>query len=143
MGCSSLHCIFPGIWNFYSPAPIPIRAVFVSKLLQAILPNFALISLLTLPVLFGLGAALDFNFLYYPVTLIIIAALALAVASLASLLVMVLARFISPRRLAEVLAFFAGYHFLHPGAIGKFLPRNQPGYLRHPGVFHAAKLFPF
>ncbi len=41
-------------------------------------------------------------------TIVVIAVLALAVASLASLLVMVLARFVSPRRLAEVLAFFAG-----------------------------------
>ncbi len=109
-----------GDMDFLLATPVPIRAVFVSKLLQAILPNFGLLSLLILPVLFGLGAALGFNFLYYPMTLIVIAALALAVASLASLVVMVLARYISPRRLAEVLAFFAGIISFTLGQSGNF-----------------------
>jgi ABC-2 type transport system permease protein len=106
--------------DFLLSAPIPIRSVFVSKMLQAILPNFGLLCLLILPVLFGLGAALGFNFLYYPVMLIVIAALALAVASFASLLVMVLARFVSPRRLAEVLAFFVGIISFTLGQSGNF-----------------------
>ena len=109
-----------GDMDFLLSAPIPIRSVFVSKMLQAILPNFGLLCLLILPVLFGLGAALGFNFLYYPVMLIVIAALALAVASFASLLVMVLARFVSPRRLAEVLAFFVGIISFTLGQSGNF-----------------------
>lgn len=109
-----------GDMDFLLSAPIPIRSVFVSKMLQAILPNFGLLCLLILPVLFGLGAALGFNLLYYPVMLIVIAALALAVASFASLLVMVLARFVSPRRLAEVLAFFVGIISFTLGQSGNF-----------------------
>ncbi len=115
-----------GDMDFLLSTPVPIRAVFVSKLLQAILPNFGLLSLLILPVLFGLGAALGFNFLYYPMTLIVIAALALSVASLASLLVMVLARYISPRRLAEVLAFFAGIISFTLGQSGNFYRAINP-----------------
>ncbi len=115
-----------GDMEFLLSTPIPIRAVFVSKMLQAILPNFALISLLTLPILFGLGAALGFNFLYYPVTLIIIAALALAVASIASLMVMGLARIVSPRRLAEVLAFFVGIVSFTLGQSGNFYRAINP-----------------
>jgi len=115
-----------GDMEFLLAAPIPIRAVFVSKMLQAILPNFGLISLLTLPVLFGLGAALKFNFLYYPATLLIIAALALAVASFASLLVMGLARIVSPRRLAEVLAFFVGIISFTLGQSGNFYRAINP-----------------
>jgi ABC-2 type transport system permease protein len=109
-----------GDMDFLLSAPIPIRSVFVSKMLQAILPNFGLLCLLILPVLFGLGAALGFNLLYYPVMLLVIAALALAVASFASLLVMVLARFVSPRRLAEVLAFFVGIISFTLGQSGNF-----------------------
>jgi ABC-2 type transport system permease protein len=115
-----------GDMDFLLSTPVPIRAVFVSKLLQAILPNFGLLSLLILPVLFGLGAALGFNFLYFPMTLIVIAALALSVASLASLLVMVLARYISPRRLAEVLAFFAGIISFTLGQSGNFYRAINP-----------------
>lgn len=115
-----------GDMDFLLSTPVPIRAVFVSKLLQAILPNFALISLLTLPILFGLGATLGFSFLYYPLTVIVIAGLSLAVASLASLLVMFLARYISPRRLAEVLAFFAGIISFTLGQSGNFFHAIHP-----------------
>src|SRR5690554_5779944 len=46
-----------GDMDFLLTAPVPIRAVFVSKMLQAILPSFGLTALLGLPVLFGLGLA--------------------------------------------------------------------------------------
>ena len=46
-----------GDMDFLMAAPVPIRAVFIAKQLQAILPNFGLIALFGLPVLFGLGAA--------------------------------------------------------------------------------------
>ena len=41
-----------GDMDFLLSTPVPIRAVFISKLLQAILPNFTLICLFGLPVLF-------------------------------------------------------------------------------------------
>ncbi len=115
-----------GDMEFLLTTPVPIRAVFVSKMLQAILPNFALICLLTLPVLFGLGAARGFNILYYPATLIVIAVLALAVASIASLMVMGLARIVSPRRLAEVLAFFVGIVSFTLSQSGNFFRAINP-----------------
>jgi hypothetical protein len=44
-----------GDMDFLLTSPVPIRAVFVTKLLQAVLPNFGLIALFGLPVLIGLG----------------------------------------------------------------------------------------
>jgi ABC-2 type transport system permease protein len=95
-----------GDMDFLLSAPVPIRAVFVAKLLQAILPNFSLIALFGLPVLLGLGASAGYNGLYYPFVIIVLVALALAAAGLSSLLVMAVARVVPARRVAEVLGFF-------------------------------------
>jgi ABC-2 type transport system permease protein len=100
-----------GDMDFLMSVPIPIRAVFVAKLVQAVLPNFLLSSLFILPVLFGLGISAGYNLLYYPLVLIVLVALALAAAGLSSLLVLVAARFFPARRLAEVLGFVIGTFF--------------------------------
>ncbi len=94
-----------GDMDFLLSTPLPIRAVFITKLLQAVLPNFAIIALFGIPILFGLGISSHFAFIYYPLVLILIVALALAGAGLASLLVMLVVRVIAPRRAAEILAF--------------------------------------
>ncbi|MGE5251435.1 MAG: putative ABC transporter permease subunit [Bacteroidota bacterium] len=91
--------------DFLLSAPIPIRAVFLTKLLQAILPNFILILLFGLPVLFGLGAAGGYSLLYFPLVLLVLAFLALAAAGLSGLLVMAAVRILPAKRVAEVLAF--------------------------------------
>ena len=92
--------------DFLLSSPLPIRSVFLAKLLQAILPNLAIISLFALPVLFGIGAANSYNLLYYPFVLIIISALALGAAGISALLVMLVVRVFPARRVAEVLGFF-------------------------------------
>jgi ABC-2 type transport system permease protein len=94
-----------GDMDFLLTSPVPIRAVFVTKLLQAVLPNFGLIALFGLPVLYGLGLSAHYNILYYPLVLLTMAALTLAAAGLSALLVMLVARLIPPRRVAEVLGF--------------------------------------
>jgi ABC-2 type transport system permease protein len=73
--------------------------------LQAVLPNFALISLFGIPVLFGLGFSSGYNVLYYPLMLLTMIVLALAAAGLSSLLVMLVVRVLPPRRAAEILGF--------------------------------------
>jgi hypothetical protein len=95
-----------GDMDFLLATPVPIRAVFISKLLQAILPNFSLTLLFGLPVLFGLGVAWGVNLLYYPFTIILLAALALAAAGISSVLVMGIVRLFPARRVAEILGFF-------------------------------------
>jgi hypothetical protein len=95
-----------GDMDFLLASPVPIRAVFVSKLLQAVLPNFALISLFGIPVLFGLGISSGYNILYYPLVLLTMIVLTLAASGLSSLLVMLVVRVLPPRRAAEILGFF-------------------------------------
>ncbi len=102
-----------GDMDFLLSAPVPIRAVFLSKLLQAILPNFGLICLFALPVLFGLGVSSKYSILYYPLVVLILSALALAAAGLAGLLVMLVVRVFPARRVAEVIGFI--------GAITSFI----------------------
>jgi ABC-2 type transport system permease protein len=94
-----------GDMDFLLSSPVPIRAVFVTKLLQAVLPNFGLIALFGLPVLYGLGLAGHYNLLYYPLVLLTMIALTLAAAGLSALLVMLVARVFPARRAAEILGF--------------------------------------
>jgi ABC-2 type transport system permease protein len=92
-----------GDMDFLLSAPLPIRAVFIAKLLQAILPNFAFICLFAVPMLVAVGLSEGFSPLYYPAVLLILAALALAAAGIASLLVMFAVRLLPARHVAEVL----------------------------------------
>jgi ABC-2 type transport system permease protein len=94
-----------GDMEFLLSTPVPIRAVFISKLIQAILPNFGLICLIALPVMFGLGSSYGYSIWFYILTIIVLAVLALAAASLSSLVVMSVSRVVSPRRVAEVIGF--------------------------------------
>lgn len=110
-----------GDMDFLLSTPIPVRAVFIAKLLQAILPNFGLILLFGLPVLYGLGASGGFNLLYYPMVLIELSLLALAAAGLASLLVMAVVRIVPARRVAEVLGFLVAILSFTCSQSGQFL----------------------
>jgi len=91
--------------DFLLAAPIPIRAVFLSKLLQAVLPTFLLVMMFGLPVLFGLGMAGGYHILFFPLVLVVLAFLSLAAAGISSLLVMAVVRILPAKRVAEILAF--------------------------------------
>ena len=91
--------------DFLVSAPIPIRAVFLSKLLETILPNFILVLALGLPVLLSLGVEGRYHFLYYPLVLLVLAILAFAAAGISGLLVMAVVRIFPAKRVAEVLTF--------------------------------------
>ena len=109
-----------GDMDFLLAAPIPIRAVFLSKLLQAIIPNFALVCLLALPLLFGLGAASGYSAAYYPLAVTVLAALSLAGAGISSLLVMGIVRLFPARRVAEVLGFVGAFLTILCSQSGQF-----------------------
>jgi ABC-2 type transport system permease protein len=98
--------------DFLLAAPIPTRAVFLTKLLQAILPNFILVMAFGLPVLFSLGVTGSYTILYFPLVLVVLAFLSLAAAGIASLLVMAVVRILPAKRVAEVLAFLAAIFFI-------------------------------
>jgi ABC-2 type transport system permease protein len=91
--------------DFLLSAPVPIRAVFIAKMFQAVLPNLGLILVFGLPVLFGLAASQHYNILFYPAVIFMLVLLALSGAGLASLFVMGIVRIFPARRVAEVLAF--------------------------------------
>lgn len=109
-----------GDMDFLLAAPVPIRAVFVTKLMQAILPNLGFISLFGLPVLFGLGTAGGYNFLYYPLLVIMLIALALVAAGFSSLLVMLVVRVFPARRAAEIIAFIGATFAITCSQLGNF-----------------------
>ncbi|RPI88070.1 MAG: hypothetical protein EHM41_02625 [Chloroflexi bacterium] len=94
-----------GDMDFLLSAPIPIRAVFISKLIQAILPNFTLIALSGIPLLYGIGASGGYNILYYLFVPVVLAFIAMAAAGISSILVMGIVHLVPARRVAEVLAF--------------------------------------
>src|SRR5215212_7419028 len=94
-----------GDMDFLLATPVPVRAVFIAKLLQAVLPNFALFSLFGIPMLFGLGISNGYNLGYYPLVIVLMIFLALAASGLSSLLVMLVVRVLPPRRAAEILGF--------------------------------------
>lgn len=102
-----------GDMDFLLATPVPVRAVFITKLLQAVLPNFVLFSLFGIPMLFGLGISNGYQISYYPLAILLMIFLALAAAGLSSLLVMLVVRILPPRRAAEILGFI--------GAIVAFL----------------------
>jgi ABC-2 type transport system permease protein len=91
-----------GDMEFLLCTPVPIRAVFIAKLLQAILPNLAFVSLFAVPLLFGLGASAGYTLPYYPLALALLAFLMFAASGLASLLVMGIVRLFPARTVAEV-----------------------------------------
>ncbi len=88
--------------DFLMAAPIPVRAVFLSKLILAILPNFALLSLFGLPLLFGLGASAGYSALFYPLVVLLLICMALSAAGISALLVTAIVRVVPARRVAEV-----------------------------------------
>jgi hypothetical protein len=94
-----------GDMDFLLAAPVPIRAVFISKLLQAVLPNFGIAAIFALPVLFGLGISGGYSLAYYPLVVLVMFTLTLAAAGLSALLVMSVVRIFPARRVAEVLGF--------------------------------------
>src|SRR5512138_2742251 len=94
-----------GDMDFLLATPVPIRAVFIAKLLQAVLPNFALFCLFGIPMLFGLGIANSYQISYYPLVILLMIFLALAASGLSALLVMGVVRILPPRRAAEILGF--------------------------------------
>jgi ABC-2 type transport system permease protein len=92
--------------DFLVSAPIPIRAVFLTKLLETVLPNFILVMAFGLPVLLSLGTAGGYHIVYYPLVFLVLAVLSFAAAGISSLLVMAVVRIFPAKRVAEVLTFF-------------------------------------
>lgn len=109
-----------GDMDFLLSFPLPIRAVFVAKLLQAVLPNLGLISLFALPVLFGLGISGGYSFLFYPLLILMLIALSLVASGFSALLVMLVVRIFPARRTADVIAFLGATFAILCSQLGNF-----------------------
>jgi hypothetical protein len=73
--------------------------------LQAILLNFAFISLFGIPVLYGLGVSENYHVFYFISVVFVLFAMSLAAAAISSLLVMLVVHIFPARRVGEALAF--------------------------------------
>ena len=91
--------------DFLVAAPIPIRSVFLAKMLEAILPTFILVLVFALPILISLGADGGFHAVYYPLVFLVLACITLGAAGISSLLVMAVVRIFPAKRVAEILTF--------------------------------------
>lgn len=107
--------------SFLVTSPLPMRAVFLAKLLEAILPTYTLFCAISLPVLFGLGAANGYSLWYYPLLLVVLGLLTLAAGGLASILVMAVVRVAPARRVAEVLGFIGALSSILCGQSGNLM----------------------
>ena len=109
-----------GDMEFLLSAPLPARAIFVSKLLQAILPTLSFIGLFALPLLLGLGYGMRYTWLYYPLAVLLFVAVSLAATGLAALLVMGIVRLFPARRVGEVLLLVTTLFFTFFGQMSRF-----------------------
>lgn len=112
--------------DFLITSPLPMRSVFLAKLIEAILPSFALFCAFTLPVLFGLGSSSGYNLLYYPLLLLMMALLALAAGGIAAVLVMSVVRLVPAKRVAEVLGFVGAMFSVLIGQSGQLVRFVDP-----------------
>ena len=98
----------------------------MAKLLQGLLPNFGLICLFVLPLLFGLGVMQGYNILFYPLVVITLAIVSMLGAGISSLLVMAAVRVVPARRLAEVLGAIGALVSLVLSQSGQLFARMGP-----------------
>jgi hypothetical protein len=84
-------------------APVDRKAVFISKILDGMALYYAMAAVLALPALFTYGLAAGYSPAYYILALIVLLGTPLLPAGVASILVMLVARFAPARRVREIL----------------------------------------
>jgi ABC-2 type transport system permease protein len=109
-----------GDMDFLLATPVPVQAIFVAKMMQAVLPNFAIIALFGVPILFGLGISSAYHLIFYPLVVLVMIVLAFAGAGISSLFVMLVVRFLPPRRAAEILGFIGAMFGFFCSQMGNF-----------------------
>ncbi len=100
-------------------APVDRRAVFISKLLDGIALNYALVLVLGGPALLTYGLSLHYGPLYYVLALVALIGTPLLPEGLGALLVMLVARFAPARRVREVLGLAAALFGISCSLVGQ------------------------
>ena len=94
-----------GDMDFLLSMPVPAKAVFIVKFLQAITSNLLLLGLFVLPLLWGLAAGSGYSWVYYPLALVLFVSQVLGAAGISAVLVMLIVRVFPARRVFEVIYF--------------------------------------
>jgi len=116
-----------GDMEFLLAAPVPVRAVFVAKLIQAVLPNFLFMCLFNFPALIGLGLAQSYNITYFVMLPVALVLLMLAGAGISAIGVILVVRLVPARRVAEVLGLVGGVTSILCSQSGQFMQFSRIG----------------
>lgn len=100
-------------------APVDRRAVFLSKMLDGMLPSYTIILVTALPSLIAFGIGQNWGPLYYLLVLLTLIVLPFFPAGLGSLLVMLVARVAPARRVREILGFAGALFGVGCGLLGQ------------------------
>jgi ABC-2 type transport system permease protein len=88
--------------------PVPMRSVFLARFIEGLAPIYIFFLALLAPSLAGYGRGLGYGFAFYAALAGVLLLLPLLPFSIGTLLTMLLARFIAPKRLRDVLAVLGG-----------------------------------
>lgn len=108
-------------------APVDRRAVFLSKMLDGMVPNYALLLVMALPALISFGVGQGWGPLYYLLVLVTLIVLPLLPAGLGAMLVLLVARVAPVRRVREILGFAGALFGIGCGLIGQTTRYWVPG----------------
>ncbi|HUS17769.1 MAG TPA: hypothetical protein VM536_22465 [Chloroflexia bacterium] len=100
-------------------APVDRRAVFISKILDGLGLNYAVLAVTALPALFTYGFILHYAPLYYVLSVLAVVASPLLPEGLGALLVLLVARFAPARRVREFMGFMAAIFGLGCSVLGQ------------------------
>jgi len=108
-------------------APIPMRAVFISKFIAGLSFTYLLLLGFGIPYLIGTGLGLGYHWSYYPIAIFALLALPLVPSGLSALATVALVRVLPPGRIREILAVFGaliGVSFYLLGQLPSLLRGN-------------------
>jgi ABC-2 type transport system permease protein len=100
-------------------APVDRRAVFLSKMLDGMLPSYTILLVTALPALIAFGVGQGWGPLYYLLVVLTLLVLPFFPAGLGALLVMLVARVAPARRVREILGFAGALFGLSCGLLGQ------------------------
>lgn len=107
-------------------APVPMRAVFIVKFFDGLLPQYVLLFALLGPVLLGYGQGLGYGWLYIVTALLVLLLLPLLPAGLGALLVMAVVRIIPARRARDIVSILGGLLGVLFYVLTQFAPEVAP-----------------
>lgn len=100
-------------------APVDRRAVFVSKLLDGMVPSYTILLVSALPALLAFGIGLGYSAAYYFMVALVVLFLPLLPMGLGAMLVLVVARVAPARRVREVLGLVGALFGVSCGILGQ------------------------